>query len=441
MNNKRIPVEEFLQNNQTFQQGSEEAAILFADLVGSTEFKRDHTALQGLAKTVLHNDTIRAAITQHQGNVVKILGDGVMGIFQGSDACANALQAGLAAITGIDAANKKQSWLFPYAMSTRIGVHFGNIWMFDHPEATVSDPQGSTVDIAARLASIAGPQQLVCTNDDFQKAGHIDCCASEPQTRFVKGISTPLVLRSLVPAGWKCDPQQLLGLPSPLPEEVARGLELMREQKLSDALNTFKAYLRKDPANFHANLYAGFLLLQEARDQAGIDETQKYLCAAKWARPHASRVWLLLSWLRFKEYQFNNEPKSLDVAIRYVDTAVLCAADGFNHEATIESKTYLARYLFTRAKLNAETRKADLDRAGNTCAQLARTIEGSVPQHRLEYYVTYALVLLASGDVATATKLIEKAESIDRGFLGVQEAKLELAKRTGTPSQGPRVLD
>src|SRR5207249_3749797 len=90
--------EEFLENTSSWDQLAQPACILFADLVGSTEFKRDHPPPEGLAKTLLHNMIISNRVFHFKGSIVKYLGDGVMGIFVGENRANRALMAGLAAI-------------------------------------------------------------------------------------------------------------------------------------------------------------------------------------------------------------------------------------------------------------------------------------------------------------------------------------------------------
>ena len=122
----QIEVDHFLENWKAYEtKHSENACILFADLVGSTEFKRDHPVIEGLGKTVLHNRLAENAIVQHYGNAVKYLGDGVMGIFRGPDCGRNAISAGLDLILGIDQENKKRGLGFPRDLNTKVGVHHG----------------------------------------------------------------------------------------------------------------------------------------------------------------------------------------------------------------------------------------------------------------------------------------------------------------------------
>ena len=160
-----------LQAGANFNSLSRPAVILFADLVGSTEFKRHHPPLDGLAKTALHNAVATDTIDEYGGTVSKYLGDGVLGMFEGDRSAAQAIRAATAIILGIEKANEDQAWTdFPKSISTRIGIHCGPVWMFRFPQATTDDPQGTVVDVAARLADLADAQQIVGTDKLFKDA-------------------------------------------------------------------------------------------------------------------------------------------------------------------------------------------------------------------------------------------------------------------------------
>ena len=71
------------------------ATVLFADLCDSTSYKLGRGDVDGLVKTYAHNSIVDAAITEHQGTIIKYIGDEVMATFEGDSAIANAVDAAI----------------------------------------------------------------------------------------------------------------------------------------------------------------------------------------------------------------------------------------------------------------------------------------------------------------------------------------------------------
>ena len=55
--------------------------MLFLDLVGSTSYRQRYGAVKGLAKAHRHNLIASESIVRNGGEVVKWIGDSVMGVF------------------------------------------------------------------------------------------------------------------------------------------------------------------------------------------------------------------------------------------------------------------------------------------------------------------------------------------------------------------------
>ena len=89
-----LPVQKFLKDISIFEDKEVHASILFADLVGSTEFKRRQSVRDGLAKVVRHNEVVRNCVRSFDGSVVKYIGDGVMAKFEGKQHEFRTIQAG-----------------------------------------------------------------------------------------------------------------------------------------------------------------------------------------------------------------------------------------------------------------------------------------------------------------------------------------------------------
>ena len=127
--------------------GTEEVALLFTDLVGFSSWALevgDEPAIELLREV---GDVLDAAIADHDGAVVKHLGDGTMAVFEHSgDAVAAALDA-RDGMDGIDVAGHRPR--------LRSGIHAGK------PRKLGGDYLGVDVNIAARVVEAAKPQQVL----------------------------------------------------------------------------------------------------------------------------------------------------------------------------------------------------------------------------------------------------------------------------------------
>jgi class 3 adenylate cyclase/pimeloyl-ACP methyl ester carboxylesterase len=120
------------------------AALMFTDLVASTE----RAALLGDEhwKSVLnrHDVTVRAAVGRCGGTVVKTTGDGVLALLPAAGAA-------------VRAAERVRDELSADGLDVRIGIHVGDV---DRRGADVS---GLGVHVAARAMAAADPGQVVVT--------------------------------------------------------------------------------------------------------------------------------------------------------------------------------------------------------------------------------------------------------------------------------------
>ena len=130
------------------------ATVVFADLVGSTGiFERLGDETAGRFVTQL-TGALSKTFEQHNGRVVKLLGDGIFTVFQTeTDAVAAcmAIQARL-----------KEKPVYPggtgSAVQMQMGVECGEVVEID------GDCYGDAVNSAARLADLAGADQILTTS-------------------------------------------------------------------------------------------------------------------------------------------------------------------------------------------------------------------------------------------------------------------------------------
>ncbi len=159
-------------------------AILFTDLVGFTEY----TDAVGDAAAVRVLDA-QSAILQPllegraDARLVKEIGDGLM-VWFGS--AADGLTC---AIDFLDAVNEaRRCDRFPLAV--RLGVHHGEAIARGH------DLVGQTVNVASRVADLAGPSELLVSEDALRACGD-----QQPPVRLqpvgpasVRGVQEPIWL-------------------------------------------------------------------------------------------------------------------------------------------------------------------------------------------------------------------------------------------------------
>lgn len=131
------------------------AALLMADLAGfSALAERDEAQAVALVQA-LHRDVIAPAAAQHNGRVVKTMGDGFLLEFS------SAMEAAEAALN-IRTAAGGLSAKAPARLPLRIGLHAGEVVASD------GDLFGNCVNIAARIEALAEPG-TICLSEDFAR--------------------------------------------------------------------------------------------------------------------------------------------------------------------------------------------------------------------------------------------------------------------------------
>jgi adenylate cyclase len=175
-----------LSEKQGRGRGDRELAILFTDLV---EFSSWALEAGDEASLTLLREVGRAedgAVADHGGRVVKRLGDGLMAVFNEPRDAVAAACAVRDDIRGIEQGG--------YQPRMRAGVHVGR------PRKIGSDYLGVDVNIAARVADAAGPDQILISGPtcDGLGDGEFDC---KRQRRFkAKGAPKGLEVYSVEPA-------------------------------------------------------------------------------------------------------------------------------------------------------------------------------------------------------------------------------------------------
>ena len=172
-----------------------EGAVIFSDLVGFTEFngaRGDAAAVDVLDR---HRALMDDAIVASDARVVKELGDGLL-VWATSPA--GALRVATRFLVGL--LDARAAGTFPLAV--RIGVHAGTV----HRRG--DDIVGQTVNVAARIVNLAGPGEILVSDqvlDGCAELGSLAVRSVGPTS--VKGVAETVWLHRVELTG---DPAGLL---------------------------------------------------------------------------------------------------------------------------------------------------------------------------------------------------------------------------------------
>ena len=119
--------------------------VVFTDIVGSTELASDMGDRRWRSQLEAHESLARRAIDGARGRLIKFTGDGVMATFDGP---ARAVRCVQAMNTDLEAVG----------LPIRAGIHTGEV------ELIGDDIGGIAVHIAARIAALAGPGEILASS-------------------------------------------------------------------------------------------------------------------------------------------------------------------------------------------------------------------------------------------------------------------------------------
>jgi class 3 adenylate cyclase len=136
-------IEDFLTGFRTGAEGDVVlAAVLFTDIVGSTEHQARVGPREWSRLTDRHDAMVRSALAHHRGYEVKTTGDGFLATFDATGRALHCATEILASVKDI-------------GLDLRAGVHTGDV------EVRGDDIAGLAVTIAKRVCDLAGPDQVL----------------------------------------------------------------------------------------------------------------------------------------------------------------------------------------------------------------------------------------------------------------------------------------
>jgi adenylate cyclase len=145
--------------------GEVDITVLFTDLVGFSTWALEAGDERAIALLREVSNAIEPPITRRRGEVVKRLGDGLMGAFRDVDSAAQAAFEGCERLAAIEVDG--------YTPRLRTGIHLGR------PRRVGRDYFGVDVNIAARLAEVAEPGEILVSDRTLQQLDHASVTATE----------------------------------------------------------------------------------------------------------------------------------------------------------------------------------------------------------------------------------------------------------------------
>ena len=154
-------------------------ALVFTDLVGSTETLSEVGDVRWRQILDLHDGLVRKALERHGGRVVKTTGDGALAVF---DNASRALRG----------AADLRSAIASIGLEVRIGVHVAEV------EMRGDDIAGLGVHVAARIMHQASAGEILTSNAVVQVSMGADASFESIGVHELRGIDRPVELARLI---------------------------------------------------------------------------------------------------------------------------------------------------------------------------------------------------------------------------------------------------
>ncbi|MEY4749729.1 MAG: hypothetical protein RIQ60_1943 [Pseudomonadota bacterium] len=210
--------------------------VMFCDLVGSTSLSErlDPEDLRGVLAA--YQEACRAVIARYQGHIAQYLGDGIVAYFGWPNAHEDDARRSVFAGLGIVAAVKQLQ--LEVALQVRIGIVTGPVVIAGSGDGDASKPGGaigSTPNLAARIQSLAGPDEVLVGEATHRLLGNSftsESCGSHQ----LKGFREPVEVWRIVGGADVGNRFELLRNPASSGQMLGRDAEiesLVREWEMS----------------------------------------------------------------------------------------------------------------------------------------------------------------------------------------------------------------
>jgi class 3 adenylate cyclase len=233
---------------------SAEMAVMFSDIRGFTTLSEKMTARQNFDFINEYLQLVSPIVQQHEGFIVKFLGDGMMAIFPYG--VANAVQAGIEKAFAVNAFNETLKSRGLHAISVGIGIHTGPmmVGMIGDEMRMQGDAFSDNVNLTARLEGLNkfyGTSMIISEDTLRQLPQPVTFKMRTLGRAVVKGRVHALGLYEIY-EGLSPD---LIALRDATLSDFEHAIGLYQQGKLSEAGKLFNQVLGRDPADKTAKLY------------------------------------------------------------------------------------------------------------------------------------------------------------------------------------------
>ncbi len=232
---------------------SKEMAVMFSDIRSFTTISETMTPQENFNFVNAYLKRVSPIIRDHQGIIVKYLGDGMMAVFP--NGAEDAVSTGLGKLRQVTDYNLKRQQAGRQRIQVGIGIHVGHmmVGMVGEENRMQGDAFSDNVNLTARLEGLTKYYgvSLIISGEAYEK---ID--PSRYHIRFldnvaVKGKSRPIAIYEVFDA----DPDELLELKVQAQANFDEGQRLYFAQEFAEAVKVFINVLNLLPDDITTKLY------------------------------------------------------------------------------------------------------------------------------------------------------------------------------------------
>ncbi len=142
---------------------SKKISIMFTDIKGSTAFYDSRGDIDGRAMVHRHNEIVLPLLKEYKGELLKTIGDATMTVF---DEPSNALNSAISIQRTLREFNAERHQ--NEQIHVRIGINYGTAIV------DKGDVFGDVVNVASRVESLAGADEIFITEDMYREVKNFD---------------------------------------------------------------------------------------------------------------------------------------------------------------------------------------------------------------------------------------------------------------------------